>query len=484
MPIGKDNGNQSVLRSKKRYVMKGKAKESKSPVKKKALLVEGSVGKILFKLTIPMILGIIGIVAFNLVDIYFVGRLGTNEQAALSFTFPIVLVLNSLALGMGIGASAVISRAIGKGNHSKVQRLTTDSLTLAVLLVALFIILGLLTIEPIFRLLGASSQVMPLIKQYMTIWYPGVIFVIVPMVGNNAIRATGDTITPGAIMIVAAVVNIILDPLLIFGVGPFPRLEIVGAAIATVIARAITLLVSLFVLSYRESMITFQLAPFKSILNSWKQILFIGLPNAGTRIIVPLGIGIITRLLASYGKEAVAAFGVASRIEFFALTVVSALASVLAPFVGQNWGAGTRARVALGAKYSNKFSLGWGLAMLILLASLARPIASIFNSNPVVISTIVLYLRIVPICYGLQGVLLLSTSALNALNKPFHASILTIIQMFLLYIPLAFAGAYLFGLAGIFAALALSYLISGIVAHQVLSRTLTTKDPIKKSFAN
>ena len=458
-----------------RYIVKDRAKESVTGVKKRALLVEGSVGKILFKLTIPMIFGIVGIVTFNLVDTFFVGRLGTNELAALSFTFPVVLVLNSLALGLGIGASAVISRAIGEGDHNKVQRLTTDSLSLAVLVVALFVFFGLLTIEPVFRLLGASSEIMPLIKLYMTIWYPGVIFVVVPMTGNNAIRATGDTITPGAIMIIAAVINTILDPLLIFGVGPFPRLEIAGAAIATVIARATTLSVSLFVLSYREKMITLGLVPFKSILNSWKQILFIGLPNAGIRVIAPLGIGIITRFAASYGVEAVAGFGVSSRIEFFALTVIAALSSVLIPFVGQNWGAGKHHRVVLGAKYSNRFSMAWGLGMLVLLAALARPIASIFNDNPVVISTIVLYLRIAPVGYGLRGVLLLSTAALNALSKPLHASALAIIQMFLLYIPMAFLGAYLFGLAGIFAALALSYLVSGIAAHLVLGRILAIK---------
>ena len=447
-------------------------------VKKKALLIEGPVGKILVKLTIPMIFGIFSIVAFNLMDTFFVGRLGTDELAALSFTFPVVLVLNSLALGLGIGASAVIARAIGEGDHHRVQRLTTDSLSLAILFVAFFIVLGLLTIEPLFRLLGAPPEVMPLIKQYMTIWYPGVIFVIVPMVGNNAIRATGDTLTPGIIMFLAALTNTILDPLLIFGPGPFPRLEIVGAAIATVISRALTLLIALFVLSYREKMITFALVPFRAILSSWKQILFIGLPNAGTRIVAPLGIGIVTRLAASYGKEAVAGFGVSSRIEFFALTVVAALSAIIVPFVGQNWGAGKHDRVSLAVRYSNRFSMGWGLGTLVLLAALARPIASIFNDNPAVISTIVLYLRIVPIGYSLRGVLFLSTAALNGLRKPLHASALTLIQIFLLYVPMAFAGSRLFGLKGIFAALALSYLISGILAHQVLWRAMVVRKTV------
>lgn len=440
----------------------------------KAVLIDGAIGKLLIKLTIPMIFGMIGIVAFNLVDTFFVGRLGTSELAALSFTYPVVLIINSLALGLGTGASALISRAIGRGDHHEVQRLTTDSLSLALLIVAFIVIIGSFTIEPLFRLLGATPEILPLIKQYMRIWYFGMIFVVVPMVGNNAIRATGDTKTPALIMMLAAIANSIMDPLLIFGLWRFPRLEIAGAAIATVIARATTFSVALYVLYRRERMITLEPTPFKSILNSWKQILYIGIPTAATRMVIPLGIGVITRLIASYGPERVAAFGVSARIEFFAMTAVSALAVILGPFVGQNWGARKFDRVKTGIKDSKQFSIVWSLAIFALLAILARPIAGIFNKNPVVISTIALYLRIVPIGYGLYGVLLISASVLNVLRKPIHAAMLTITQIFVLYIPLAFLGSYLFGVKGIFAALAVSYLISGIIAHFTQGKILTT----------
>ncbi|MCK4447261.1 MAG: MATE family efflux transporter, partial [Candidatus Marinimicrobia bacterium] len=312
---------------------------------KRAILIEGAIGKLLVKLTIPMVFGMISMIIFNLVDTLFVGRLGTKELAALSFTFPVVLVIHSLALGLGIGASAVISRAIGEGNHHKVQRLTTDGLGLAVIIVAFFVIIGLFTIEPLFRLLGATPELLPLIKDYMKIWYFGMLFVIFPMIGNNAIRATGDTKTPAIIMMFAALINTILDPILIFGLGPFPRLEIAGAAIATVISRAITFIVALYVLSHREKMITLAKTTAKSVFDSWRQILYIGLPTAGTRMIIPIGIGVITRLIASYGAEPVAAFGVSSRIEFFAVSVIAALSAVLAPFVGQNWGASKYDRV-------------------------------------------------------------------------------------------------------------------------------------------
>jgi putative MATE family efflux protein len=431
----------------------------------KAVLVEGPIGKILFKLTVPMIFGILGMVAFNLVDTFFVGQLGTIELAALSFTFPVVLVVSSLAMGLGMGVAAVVSRAIGEGDFRKVRELTTDSLVLALLVVAVFIILGLLTLEPVFRLIGADAETLPLIKQYMMIWFPGMIFVVIPMVGNNAIRGIGDTKTPSVIMLVAVIINCILDPLLIFGIGPFPRQELAGAAIATVVARASTLVVSLYVLVHREKMLTFAKRSLRSIHRSWKSILYIGLPAAGTRIVIPLVIGVITRLVASYGPEAVAGFGVASRIEIFALAVIWALASVIGPFAGQNWGARKLDRVREGVKKCERFSMTWGLGMVIFLALAAEPIASVFNKNPVVIKTIVMYLRIVPITFGLEGILIILAAALYVLHKPFHATGLVVVQMIVLYIPLAHLGSFLIGLPGIFIATAVAYGISGILAH-------------------
>lgn len=438
----------------------------------KAQLIEGPVGKILFNMTVPMIFGMVGMVAFNLVDTFFVGQLGTQELAALSFTFPIIMVIGSLAMGIGVGSSVVISKAIGRGDHHMVQRLTTDSLILSLIMVAFFVIIGMLTIEPLFRLLGATPEIVPLIREYMVIWYPGVLFLIIPMVGNNAIRATGDTKTPSVIMLVAVFVNIVLDPLLIFGLGPFPMLGLTGAAIATVLARAITLIVALWVLYYRDRMMTFDIPPVKTIIDSWKSILYIGLPVAATRLLSPIAMGVIIALIATYGHEAVAAFGVGIRIEFLAMTVIFALSTVIGPFVGQNLGAARYDRVKLGVKYSNGFSLIWGVVMFALLALTARPVASIFNDDPVVISIIMLYLWIVPIGYALFGVFQISTITLNVLNKPVPAAILMVIQMFVLYIPLAYVGSYLFGLTGIFGAIVLAYSLTGMASHFVLKRVL------------
>ena len=439
---------------------------------KNAVLIEGPVPRTLVKLMIPMVFGIISMVAFNLVDTILVGRLGAMELAALSYTFPVVMVIMSLAMGLGTGVSAVISVAIGEGNHRRVRRLTTDSIFLSLLIVMVFVIAGQLTIDSVFTALGAPQHILVHTRRYMRIWYFGMICVVVPMVGNNAIRASGDTKTPAIIMTMAALINLAVDPLLIFGLGPFPKLGIAGAAIATVCARTTTLIVSLYVLGVRKKMLTSRIPSMTELLDSWKRILYIGLPAASTRIIIPLATGVITRLLSSYGPETVAGYGVATRIEFFLLTTVLALSVVLAPFLGQNWGAGLHDRVRKGVRFSKQFSLIYGAASIVVLALIAKPLASIFNKDAAVVANIAAFLLIVPFGYGLQGVFLMCVSAMNVLNKPLYAALLSVVQMFVLYVPLAYFGSRFFGYRGVYGALAVSYVLAGIFAHLVLNRIL------------
>lgn len=439
---------------------------------KKSRLTQGKIGKTLFQLTIPMLLATISMVIFNLADTFFIGRLGTLPLAALAFTFPVVFVITSLALGLGIGVSALVSRAIGEGDHHKVQCLTTASLILALILVFILAAIGLITLEPIFRALGANENVLPLIKDYMNIWYGGVLFVVVPMVGNNAIRATGDTKTPGLVMAASAIFNLLFDPLLIYGIGPFPELGIRGAAYATVAARFITFIFAVYILYHREKMIAFHDMCIKNLWKWWKRILYIGLPTAGSRMIIPVAVAIITRLISKYGDHAVAGFGVASRIEFFALVGVMSLASVLGPFIGQNLGAQKMHRVQKSYMYSNYFSIVSGLLIALVLAVFSKDISAVFNANQSVVSISSLYLMTVPISYTLLGVSVLSMTTLNVLHKPLIATLLSIIHMFVIYVPLAHFLSSHYDIQGIFLALAIANGLIGVGGYFIVKREI------------
>lgn len=439
---------------------------------KQAKLTEGPIKKTLIHLTLPMMVGMIGMMIFNIADTFFIGKLGTLHLAAISYTFPVVLVVGSFSMGVSMGITSAVSYAIGEGNHQKVQRFTTDGILLSLLLVGVISIVGYFTINPLFHLLGATNNVMPYIEDYMQIWYIGIITVIVPMVGNSAIRATGDTKTPAKIMLVSVIVNIILDPLFIFGFGPIPQMNLTGAALATVISRSITLVVAFWVLYKKEQLISFTLPTLEQVWISWKTIMHIGIPAIATGLIFPLSTGIIIRMIANFGNASIAAFGIISRIESFSLLTLMALSSVLGPFVGQNIGATNIKRAKLGIKYSHYFSITWGIVMAILLGIIGGYLGRYFDSSVQVIQIVTMYFLIRPISYGFQGLFRQSTTVFNVLKKPMKSSLLTIFQMFGLYVPLSYLGSEWFGLYGIFYGITFSYIISGITSAIFLNYSM------------
>ncbi|MGM0601071.1 MAG: MATE family efflux transporter [Candidatus Rifleibacteriota bacterium] len=441
-------------------------------MKNKVDLTNGPVFTTIIKMTIPMMVGMVGMVAFNLVDTFFIAKLGTIELAAISFTLPVIMLQGAISMGLGVGASAVISKAIGMNDSQKVKRLTTDALLLGFLIVVIVIILGLHTIDPLFSMLGAKNETLELVKQYMQIWYLGVPFVVIPMMGNNAIRAAGNTTIPSLIMLTSITINIILDPLLIFGIGPFPRLELEGAALATVIARSVTFVVALLFLKFKFDMLTIRFEGIKETLNSWKEVLYIGIPAALTQLLIPLSTGFITRLVALNGTAAIAAYGVSSRIERFVLSPIIALGAVVTPFTGQNYGAGKWDRIRSGIKASAVLSLATGFIMWLVFLLYGAEIGKVFNETAEVYEKVALYLTIVGLTYGCHGLSLIIASVFSALQKPFSAVSLNIIKLFFMLIPLSYAGSVYFNLTGIFGGIASSYIISGIFAWIYLQKVL------------
>jgi len=445
------------------------------PAAGRAKLTEGKIFPQLIKLTIPMMAGMVGMVVFNLVDTFYIGQLGGEQLAAMGFTFPVIMVLTSISLGLGMGTSAVISREIGKGSFQNVRHLATNSLLLGVPVVALFALAGFLTIEPLFRLLGAKGTTLGYIKEYMQIWYIGVPFVVIPMIGNNIIRATGDMKTPGLIMVSIAILNSILDPLLIFGLGPFPELGIAGGALATLFSRAVGMTLAFVILVKREKIIRFAVPKARELFDSWKKILYIGIPAGLAKLIIPLSMGVVTRLVAGYGDSAVAGLGVATRLEALAMMLLMALSTVLIPFTGQNMGAGLKNRVLKALKISYIFSLLWGAVMFVLFLLTGKFMAGLFNKDPDIIATVVLYLNIVSISYGFQGFMIISSAALNGSHKPIHSAILSVSRMFVFYIPLSLLGMKLFDLKGIFMAGSIANFGAGLLSLFFVYRQIMQK---------
>ncbi|HDX8367906.1 TPA: MATE family efflux transporter [Aeromonas dhakensis] len=434
------------------------------PVTRPNPLLTAPMTSVLLRMTGPMILGIVVILAFNLVDTFFIGMLGTQALAAISFTFPVTFVVTSLAMGLGAGLSAVMGHALGQGKHEEAARITTDNLFLAVLLVTLIAVVGALTIHPLFRLLGASDALIALIYDYMLIWYLTVPMLVLPMVGNAAIRATGDTKTPSLVMTVAGLVNGVLDPLLIFGIGPFPEWGIRGAAIATSLSWLMAMLVSLYILRHREGLLRWRLSPRPQLLAHWRALLHVAVPASFTNMLNPLANAVLMTIFAGLGTEVVAAYGAASRVEALLLIVMMALSSVLAPFISQNCGAGNPARAKAALQLCMRFALLFQLAVYALTWLLAPFIADLFSDHPQVVRLIVLYLHLVPIGYGFQGMVMLLASALNGVRASSISFLFNGLRLFVFLLPGAWLGAKLGGEQGIYLGILLANLAAGTLA--------------------
>jgi putative MATE family efflux protein len=374
----------------------------------------------------------------------------------------------SVSMGLGMGTTAVIARAIGHGDEDRVRRLTTHSLALANTVVVVLAFVGVTTIEPLFLLLGAEPDMVPLIASYMQPWYWGVGFLVIPMVGNSAIRATGDTKTPSIVMMIAGGVNVVLDPLLIFGLGPFPRLELQGAALATVGSYVVAFAAALWILWRRERMLELRVPRLSAVVDSWRKILYIGLPATGTNLLMPLSAGILTRMVSEYGEESVAAFGVGMRLESLAMVGVSAFSMALMPFVGQNFGAGNCDRIRVALRFATRAVLGWAGGVALIYALLAHPIASLFNDETRVVELVTVFLWILPVSYGLFGTAQLVSAAFNALNQPLRSAFIVSTRLFVLAIPLAWLGADALGVTGIFAGMSVANVIIGLVAMRLV----------------
>ncbi|MFA7114125.1 MAG: MATE family efflux transporter, partial [Candidatus Omnitrophota bacterium] len=352
-----------------------------------AKLTAGSVSLTLAGMSIGMFFGHLAMTVFNLTDTYFVAKLGTTNLAAMSFTFPIVAILLGVVFGIGIGASSVISYAIGKGRYKQVKILSTDALFLTFFLCSIFSLLGIVFMDEIFSVLGAGGATLMYVKKYMLIWFAVFPFSAIPMVGNNIIRATGNAKIPGMIMSFSAIINLIVDPILIFGMFGFPAMGISGAAISTVLARTIAMCITLYYLNIKLKFIDLSGLGISRFYRSWKKILHIGLPSALTQIFIPISAAIVTRIIAEFGDNAIAAAGAGMKIDMFALITVFALASAVLPFAGQNYGALKLNRIDRSYTISNIFSVGWGILCFLIMYIFAHPIAEIFTND----SSVALY---------------------------------------------------------------------------------------------
>lgn len=446
-----------------------------------ATLTEGRVSEQLKSLALPLVWGLMATMSLNAIETFFIAQLGREPLAALSFTFPVIMVLTSLGIGLGAGTSSAVARAIGEGDSNKARRLATDAMSLTFIISASVCLLGWLTLEPLFLALGATPELIPLIRSYMAIWYFSAPCLLVPMVCLSALRAMGMSQVQGYLMGGAALLNVLLDPLLIFGLLGFPALGLQGAAVATLITRVLMLVVAIYILHARVHMLVNPFLPWARLRQSWMAIIEVGVPAMVANVIIPFASAIVVAMVAAYGTDAVAALGIAMRIEPLALIVFYALSGVIGPFFGQNSGAGRLERLHEALRVLTLFCLLFGLLLAIVLGLLGAEIASLFGGHQEVVNITAAYFMIVPISYGAYGLVMAVNAAFNGLGRPWPAMIISSGRVFYIYLPLAWIGQHWFGITGIFVATAAANLMLGLWAWYWLNAHIKQQSSVAQT---
>jgi putative MATE family efflux protein len=425
-------------------------------------IVSGPVGRVLYNLTLPMVIGIVAVFFFNLVDTFFISLLGTQSLAAVSFTMPIAMVVMNLAIGLSIASSALIARATGARDNTLAQQYVVAGLLLTLALSALMLVFGLVFNDELFLLLGAEEKLLPLIWQYMKFWWPGVVVMMLMIVINSSMRAVGNTKLPSMMMLGSAVLNAILDPILIFGIGPIEGMGIAGAALASTLCWLIVVIVMIYSLA-KIDLLHWGALTLKGLLSIWQRLISLGIPAIITNVLVPVASAFLLVMIAPMGEQAVAAFGVGARIEPFAIVAILALTSTIPVFVGQNFAAGQYERVWQALSIAVRFILAWQIAVWLVLWAMSPFLATIFSQDPIVIDQIVSYLMIMPVGYAGMGIVLCANSALNALQKTSVSMLLNLVRLSIFYVPLAWIGAYFYGFEGLLFGASLGNLIAGFI---------------------
>jgi len=419
--------------------------------------------KTMLRISLPAMIAFTFHTAFNFVDRIFVSRLGEIELGAIGMAFTLQSILLAIGAGMGIGTSSLISRLIGADRREDASSAAGQVFLIIGVLGVFFAAAGPWLSRGLFSLIGASEEMTPFIHSYTDILLAFSVFQFAAMIGNGILRGEGNTVTPMQVMIVGNLINLILDPFLIFGWGPFPALGVRGAAIATVAGRVASTLFLLYSLFKRDNIVKPRLNLRQIAWNHLRGIFGVGGPTLLANLANSLGLSLIYILLKPYGDAVKATFTIGFTYQQIAFLPVLGVAQGVLTMTGQNWGARKTDRIR------RIVLIATGLTVLILavissiIAAGAGGFISIFTDNPEIVSIGRTMLLILCLGFPFMAVSRVLVSVFHGLGMGMRSLILTLLSVIVIVLPMALLGARLFDLPGLWGGMTLGHLTSGVV---------------------
>jgi len=427
-------------------------------------LVQGRISGSIWKLAAPMMIGGILQDLFSMVDLYFVGKLGHIEVAALSIAGVVVAILMMLVQGIAVGTLALVAQFVGEKKYEKADEVMGQTFTLGIIGAAIMYIVRLFLVAPLLKLFGASGEVLEIAAEYIEITF-GWSIVIFFFVGiNQALRGSGDARTPLIALIISNIINIFLDPMLIMGYGIFPQLGVKGSAIATVGSRGFGLIFLILHTLFGHSTVHLNTKCFKPNLLLMRQIISIGSFASLQVLAREISFLFLMRLISSFGDVTLAAYGIGSRIRMFIMVPGFGFASAASILTGQNLGANQLKRAKESAWRSVKYYEMIAIPIAVVFIIFAPYIVGIFNDHPEVIEIGSSFLQYLAVTFPFLAFSLVLGQAMNGAGDTKTPTIVNAIGQLLFRIPLAyiFALALDMGPSGIWLGINASDIVQGI----------------------
>jgi putative MATE family efflux protein len=448
-----------------------------APAPTAAKLVSGSIPRHLVNQTLPAVIGVAAIMSIGIVDAYFIGQLGSAPLAAISFIFPVAVASTSLGVGVMVGINSVVARALGEGNHENAARRANFGIVFAALIGLLMGLALWLAIDLIFAAMNAPAHLMPLIRAYMTPYAAGFPLNLAIMGFNGVLRGQGEAKRTSTVSIAYAAANWVLNPILITGAFGFEGFGIAGSAYATVIGWGIGVLVALALL--RGTSLPFNPGRLRNcdLIDPARAIIKVGLPAAFSNAINPLGLSILTALVALEGEAAVAGFGAAGRLQSFVIVPSLGLSGAIGAIVGQNWGARRFDRAREAALWAAGFCIVWGLLVAGAMMAAGRSFATVFTDDPAVIAEFSRYLQIAAWGYAGFGLLIVGNGIMNAVDKASLALLQSVARVFCVMLPTALLLQPAMGSSAIYTAELAANLFGAVSAVVLVRHVFVQKQP-------
>lgn len=429
-------------------------------------LTQGPIARSLVVFSIPLFGANLLQTGYNIVDTFFVGRVGPHAVAAVSVSFTVVFVLVSIAGGLTVGTSTMISQYMGARDEQMVRRTIANSM---VLIGALSVVLGIVGIAvsgPVLAAMGVPADVYGAAAGYLRYVFAGLPFLFLYFNVTAILRGAGDARTPLGFAVVANGLNVILDPILIFGWGPIPRMEVIGAALASLIGQGVAAVMAVrYLLRGGARGVRLSLDGFRFDGRIVRTMIRLGLPAAVGQAAVALAGTAVVSLVAEHGTEPLAAFGIGTRVDSLSFMASMAMSLAVAAFVGQNLGAGLEERARRGTIVGAAIIAAAQAGLTGLLLAAPETVIRVFNGDPAVVAEGVRYLRVVALAYAPFGVMFAVMGALRGAGDMVVSTAGTIGALWGVRVPAAIILSRSLGLGplGVWWAIFLSQVVGAVL---------------------